>query len=85
MISYYPLANVVSAKNRWILIKEQSLYEFIANTSYHLDMKGGTVSIKAAGDEPDINGTIAMTGGTILIHGPTESMNGLLDHTSDST
>lgn len=44
-----------------------------------LDVHGGTIVIDAAGDGVDVNGQIDMTGGVIIVHGPTEQMNGALD------
>jgi hypothetical protein len=45
-------------------------------------VNGGYTAVTAAGDGIDINGSITMTGGTLLVHGPTESMNGALDYDS---
>lgn len=53
---------------------------FAAAGDYHLYINGGYVAITASGDGIDSNGTIEMTGGVVLINGPTESMNGALDH-----
>lgn len=36
--------------------------------------------IEADGDGVDVNGTIEMTGGTIIVNGPTANMNGALDY-----
>lgn len=53
---------------------------FGASSDYWLYMNGGYVAIVAAGDGVDVNGSIVMTNGTILVHGPTENMNGALDY-----
>lgn len=45
-----------------------------------LSITGGYVSVNAAGDGLDSNGSIQMTGGTVLVNGPTENMNGSLDY-----
>jgi hypothetical protein len=45
-----------------------------------LSITGGTVTVNAAGDGLDSNGSIQMTAGTVLVNGPTESMNGSLDY-----
>ncbi len=45
-----------------------------------LDINGGTVAVHAAGDGIDVNGSIQMTGGLVVVHGPTENMNGALDY-----
>jgi hypothetical protein len=45
-----------------------------------LHMNGGYLAVNAAGDGVDINGSIVMTGGTVLVHGPTSNGNGPLDY-----
>ncbi len=47
-----------------------------------LAINGGYVYVDAAGDGIDINGSITMTAGTVIVNGPTESMNGALDYDS---
>lgn len=49
------------------------------DTAYHLSITGGTLVIDADGDGLDSNGTAEMTGGTVVISGPTASMNGAID------
>lgn len=41
---------------------------------------GGYMVIEAGGDGMDINGAIEMTGGVVIVNGPTESMNGAIDY-----
>jgi hypothetical protein len=43
---------------------------------------GGRLAITAAGDGIDINGSVVMTGGTVLVNGPTANDNGALDYDS---
>ena len=38
------------------------------------------MQVEADGDGIDINGAIEMTGGVVVVNGPTEQMNGALDH-----
>ena len=45
-----------------------------------LTINGGTISVDANGDGLDINGSIEMTGGVVLVTGPTEQMNGAIDY-----
>jgi hypothetical protein len=45
-----------------------------------LVISGGYTSIDAGGDGLDINGTVQMTGGTVLINGPTNDGNGAIDY-----
>lgn len=53
---------------------------FTYTGSYYLYINGGTVYIEAAGDGIDVNGAIEMTGGVVVVNGPTEQMNGALDY-----
>jgi hypothetical protein len=48
--------------------------------SYYLYIHGGTIVVTAAGDGLDANGAIEMTGGVVLVNGPTEQMNSALDY-----
>lgn len=50
--------------------------------SYYLYINGGTILIDADGDGIDSNGSIEMTGGTVIINGPTNSANGAIDYMS---
>ncbi len=45
-----------------------------------LVISGGYTAIDAGGDGLDINGTVQMTGGTVLINGPTNDGNGPIDY-----
>ena len=45
-----------------------------------LNINGGHIAVDAYGDGFDINGPINMTGGTVIINGPTDNMNGPLDY-----
>lgn len=47
--------------------------------SYSLHINGGTILVNANGDGVDVNGGIEMTGGLLVISGPTQQMNGALD------
>jgi len=48
--------------------------------NYYLYINGGTILVDAAGDGLDANGAIEMTGGLVIVNGPTEQMNGALDY-----
>lgn len=52
----------------------------VTATDYYLYINGGYLVVDAAGDGLDANGAIEMTGGTVIVNGPTESMNGALDY-----
>lgn len=51
-----------------------------ASSTNHLEINGGRVVVYADGDGMDVNGTINMTGGIVIIHGPTDSMNSAIDY-----
>ena len=53
---------------------------FSSSTACSLAVRGGYIVVDAGGDGLDINGPITMDGGTVIIHGPTENMNGALDY-----
>ena len=55
---------------------------FTASGTYYLNINGGYIVIDAGGDGLDINGPITMTGGTVIINGPTRNDNGALDFAS---
>lgn len=55
--------------------------EFAASGNNHLYINGGTVFVDAGGDGIDSNGPIDMTGGTVIVNGPTNNGNGPLDYT----
>lgn len=56
---------------------------FMVNENNRLYIDGGYVAIEAGGDGVDCNGRVFMTGGTVIVHGPTEDMNGALDYLGD--
>ena len=47
---------------------------------YMLTINGGWVVVNAGGDGLDSNGSITMTGGTVLVNGPTANMDGAIDY-----
>jgi hypothetical protein len=58
----------------------QTAETFTYSGSYYLYINGGTILVSAGGDGLDANGAIEMTGGVVVVNGPTESMNGALDY-----
>ncbi|MDI2034675.1 carbohydrate-binding domain-containing protein [Paenarthrobacter nitroguajacolicus] len=46
---------------------------------YTVDISGGTLTINSEGDGLDSNGTAAISGGTVVVNGPTNDGNGALD------
>lgn len=51
-----------------------------ALTDHGLYINDGFIYVNAEGDGLDSNGNIWMTGGTVIVDGPTQSMNGGLDY-----
>lgn len=47
---------------------------------YYLRINGGYIVVDAAGDGIDSNGSIDMTGGTVIVNGPTANDNAALDY-----
>ncbi len=55
--------------------------DIFTNTgNYHLYINGGYIYVDADGDGIDSNGAITMTGGQVIINGPTTFMNVPVDH-----
>ncbi|PYI53743.1 carbohydrate-binding domain-containing protein [Paenibacillus flagellatus] len=54
--------------------------QFAASSANKLAIHGGTIAVNAAGDGLDSNGSIEMTGGTVVVNGPTANNNGALDY-----
>lgn len=53
---------------------------FTTSSNQYLHINGGYIVIDAAGDGIDINGSVEMTDGVLIINGPTQNMNGPLDY-----
>lgn len=51
-----------------------------ASSDYYISITGGTITVDADGDGIDSNGTIAQSGGTVTVFGPTNSGNGAIDY-----
>ncbi|MDQ8738385.1 carbohydrate-binding domain-containing protein [Paenibacillus sp. LHD-38] len=52
----------------------------ITDGTHMLTITGGTYYVNATGDGLDSNGSIAMSGGTVTVSGPTNAGNGSLDY-----
>jgi len=50
-----------------------------ATAGYYVEMSGGTLVMTTGGDGFDSNGSATVTGGTIVINGPTANNNGAID------
>ena len=53
---------------------------FRSSGNNYLRVNGGYVAIDALGDGIDVNGSIEMSGGVVIVHGPTENFSGALDY-----
>lgn len=53
---------------------------FEASDDCHLYINSGYIVIDASGDGLDSNGSIDMTGGTVIVNGPTDNGNGPIDY-----
>jgi hypothetical protein len=53
---------------------------FNLSLDHYLYINSGYIVIEATGDGLDINGSINMTGGVVIINGPTSNNNGALDY-----
>jgi hypothetical protein len=53
---------------------------FASSGNNALHINGGYIVVDAAGDGIDVNGAIDMTGGVVIVNGPTNNGNGALDY-----
>lgn len=53
---------------------------FSSSGDSKLNINGGYVTVDASGDGLDANGSIYMTGGTVIVSGPTTNGNGAIDY-----
>lgn len=51
-----------------------------SSSDYFIAVHGGYLVVNATGDGLDANGSLAMTGGTVIVNGPTAQNNGPLDY-----
>lgn len=53
---------------------------FTSSGNNQLTINDGYIVVNAVGDGIDVNGSIVMTGGTVIVNGPTNDGNGALDY-----
>ncbi len=71
--------NVSSSDDSAAVDGQPGLGGMAADDSLHLHVNGGTLEVWASGDGLDSNGSATITGGDIVVHGPTTDGNGALD------
>lgn len=64
----------------WFMGDEFEKGDSAESSEYQIIINDGAITINAEGDGIDSNGNIFVTGGTVIVHGPTGSMNGALDY-----
>lgn len=58
-----------------------SFFGFNADSDeYYISISGGNITVNAGGDGIDSNGTIALSGGYVVVYGPTDNGNGAIDY-----
>lgn len=57
---------------------------FNSNSDAQINITGGYILVNASGDGVDSNGSITMSGGVLLVSGPTDSGNGAFDYNSSA-
>lgn len=58
----------------------QNNFSNIESSNRKLVITGGEIEVRAEGDGLDSNGSIQMSGGTVVVAGPTSGGNGILDY-----
>lgn len=61
---------------------QEGTAETLDEASYYILITGGTLNVDAGGDGLDSNGAFFVEGGTVIVSGPEDSMNGALDYTT---
>ena len=74
--------NIVGGMDGSAIMGRPGQGNFTSSGNNHLYINGGYVYIDANGDGMDVNGSVDMTAGVVIINGPTSNNNGALDHVS---
>ncbi len=72
--------NIVGGNDGSALNGRPGQNPFAVSANTWLEIHGGYILIDAVGDGIDVNGTIRMTDGIVIINGPTNNGNGALDY-----
>jgi len=74
-------ASVITINNGTIhLVSSDDGVNCAQGTANHLYVNGGYLFVNANGDGIDVNGSIDMTGGTVIVCGPTADNNAAIDY-----
>jgi hypothetical protein len=74
-------ASVITINNGTIhLVSSDDGVNCSQGTANHLYVNGGYLYVNGNGDGIDVNGAINMTGGTVIVCGPTGDMNAAIDY-----
>lgn len=74
--------NVAGGKDNSSVTGRPGQDTFSSASDCKLSITGGNIYVNASGDGLDANGSIYMSGGTVIVDGPTNSGNGSLDYDS---
>lgn len=77
--------NAVSKTAVAVTARQPGQQPFEASGNCALGIHGGYLVVNAGGDGFDINGPVTMTGGTVIINGPTDNGNGAIDYLGSFT
>lgn len=58
---------------------------FINSSDVYIKITGGNITIDASGDGIDSNGNLNISGGKIIVYGPTDNGNGALDYDNNAS
>jgi len=72
--------NSAGGNDGFLMGRRPGQNNFDSSGDNYLHINGGYIAIDAIGDGLDINGPIDMTGGIVIVNGPTSNFNGALDY-----
>lgn len=72
--------NVAGGNDGSSINGRESQSSFASKENYSLNILDGSIYIDASGDGLDANGSIYMSGGTVIVNGPVSNGNGALDY-----
>jgi hypothetical protein len=72
--------NISDGSGEFMMMGRPGQGEANADIDKFLYINGGYIVVDSGGDGLDVNGSLYMTGGTVIVHGPTNDGNGPLDY-----